>query len=186
MVLTGLFCSEKLSPEELDCVMEACDLILQLQAAKDAIFTYVESKMHILSPNVSHICGVGIAAKLMGVAGGLTAMSKMPACNILLLGSQKKVSAGFSAANTLPHTGHIFYSELVQSQPPEVRGLITNCHQLSSILYFISCHITRSCHTFLQVRRKGARLVASKLALAARVDAMRDAAIAGPTVGLST
>eukprot|EP00045_Choanoeca_perplexa_P008737 m.82094 g.82094 ORF g.82094 m.82094 type:complete len:487 (-) comp14599_c0_seq1:958-2418(-) len=144
---------ETLTEEELERVMEASDLILRLQAAKDTIFTYVESKMHILSPNVSHICGVGIAAKLMGVAGGLTAMSKMPACNILLLGSQKKVSAGFSAANTLPHTGHIFYSDLVQNQPPEIR-------------------------------RKAARLVASKLALAARVDAMRDPSITGPTVGV--
>ncbi|CAG7728594.1 unnamed protein product, partial [Allacma fusca] len=32
--------------------------------------------------------------KLMGIAGGLTKLSKMPACNILVLGSQKKVLGG--------------------------------------------------------------------------------------------
>eukprot|EP00730_Choanoeca_flexa_P015054 TRINITY_DN6814_c0_g1_i3.p1 TRINITY_DN6814_c0_g1~~TRINITY_DN6814_c0_g1_i3.p1 ORF type:complete len:489 (+),score=153.93 TRINITY_DN6814_c0_g1_i3:54-1520(+) len=144
---------EVLDEEELTRVMEAADLILRLQRAKETIYGYVESKMHILSPNVSHICGVAIAAKIMGVAGGLTALSKMPACNILLLGSSKKVSAGFSAANTLPHTGHVFHCQLVQSQPAEVR-------------------------------RKCARLVAGKLALAARVDAMRDTSVTGPTVGI--
>ncbi|EDQ92511.1 uncharacterized protein MONBRDRAFT_35569 [Monosiga brevicollis MX1] len=144
---------EELSEEALARVIEACDLMLQLQESKEKIYAYVESKMHLLAPNITHICGVSIAAKLLGIAGGLTALSKMPACNILLLGSQKKVATGFSAATNLPHTGHIFYSDVVQGQPPESR-------------------------------RKCARLVAGKLALAARVDAMRESKITGATVGL--
>lgn len=110
-----------MTEEELGRVLEACTLILQLQGSKETIFNYVEGKMHIMAPNLTHICSASVAAKLLGVAGGLTALSKMPACNILLLGSQKKVSAGFSAANTLPHTGFIYYSGLVQSQPAEFR-----------------------------------------------------------------
>jgi U4/U6 small nuclear ribonucleoprotein PRP31 len=38
--------------------------------------------MNILAPNLSAIVGTGTAAKLLGVAGGLHAFSKMPACNI--------------------------------------------------------------------------------------------------------
>eukprot|EP00056_Hartaetosiga_gracilis_P019928 m.16658 g.16658 ORF g.16658 m.16658 type:complete len:522 (+) comp8034_c0_seq1:48-1613(+) len=111
----------EMSVEELDRVNEGCSMLLDLVQHKSAIYEYVESKMSFLAPNLTHICGSSTAARLLGVAGGLVKLSKMPACNVLLLGSQKKVMSGFSAAQTLPHTGFIFYSDIVQSQPPEYR-----------------------------------------------------------------
>ena len=53
-----------------------------------------------------------------GIAGGLTNLSKMPACNVQILGSQKKTLSGFSTAAILPHTGHVYYSEIAQKTPP--------------------------------------------------------------------
>lgn len=38
--------------------------------------------MNILAPNLSAIVGTSTAAKLLGVAGGLTAFAKTPACNV--------------------------------------------------------------------------------------------------------
>jgi U4/U6 small nuclear ribonucleoprotein PRP31 len=55
---------------------------------------------------------------ISGVAGGLTALSKMPSCNIQLLGNQKRTLSGFSQTATLPHTGFIFESPIVQDTPP--------------------------------------------------------------------
>jgi U4/U6 small nuclear ribonucleoprotein PRP31 len=46
------------------------------------IFMYVSSRMNVLAPNLSAIVGTTTAAKLLGVAGGLTGLSKMPACNV--------------------------------------------------------------------------------------------------------
>ena len=54
----------------------------------------------------------------MGVAGGLTKLSKMPACNVLCLGQQKKILSGFSQVATLPHTGFVYYSDIVQDTIP--------------------------------------------------------------------
>eukprot|EP00041_Stephanoeca_diplocostata_P009519 m.146759 g.146759 ORF g.146759 m.146759 type:complete len:364 (+) comp17775_c0_seq2:133-1224(+) len=109
---------KQLSEEELKRVLEACDMGLALNDAKNKIFDYVESRMFFLAPNVTHICGANTAAKMLGVAGGLTNLSKMPACNIQLLGSAKRSLAGFSAAAMLPHTGFVYYCEIVQKQPP--------------------------------------------------------------------
>lgn len=61
---------------------------------------YVSSRMNVLAPNLSTIVGTTTAAKLLGVAGGLTGLAKMPACNV-------HVGAGFS----VPHrmlTAHDF------------------------------------------------------------------------------
>ncbi len=38
--------------------------------------------MNVLAPNLSAIVGTTTAAKLLGVAGGLAALAKMPACNV--------------------------------------------------------------------------------------------------------
>lgn len=38
--------------------------------------------MNILAPNLSAIVGTTTAAKLLGVAGGLTGLAKMPSCNV--------------------------------------------------------------------------------------------------------
>jgi len=112
---------QKLTPEELDMLQEGCDMSMDLNSFKMKIYEYVESRMSFIAPNLSIIVGASVAAKLMGVAGGLTNLSKMPACNVLILGSQKKTLSGFSSTNILPHTGFIYHSDLTQSTPPDLR-----------------------------------------------------------------
>ena len=65
--------------------------------------------------------GPSIAAKLVGVAGGLHNLAKMPSCNVQLLGAQKKVLAGFSVSSVLPHSGFVYFSEIAQSVSEDVR-----------------------------------------------------------------
>ncbi|XP_065898925.1 U4/U6 small nuclear ribonucleoprotein Prp31-like [Dysidea avara] len=134
---------QRIEQEELDLIFEACDMAESLNEIKLHILEYVESRMTFISPNLSQIVGSTVAAKLMGIAGGLTSLSKMPACNIQVLGAQKKTLSGFSSATVLPHTGLVFYSEMVQSVPADLQ-------------------------------RKAARIVASKCALAARVDSFHE------------
>lgn len=77
---------QNLKDYELELINEACDVAVKLEEIKGKIFQYVESRMTFIAPNLSLIVGASTAAKLMGIAGGLTNLSKMPACNILLLG----------------------------------------------------------------------------------------------------
>ncbi|KAI0824675.1 Nop domain-containing protein [Trametes gibbosa] len=102
-------------------VERACDLADRLEEARKKIFMYVSSRMNILAPNLSAIVGTTTAAKLLGVAGGLSGIAKMPACNVHLLGAQKKIAAGFSSVTQRRHTGFVFQSDLVQQTPPEYR-----------------------------------------------------------------
>lgn len=110
-----------LSDEDLDRVLEACQLGKQLSEHKEKILNYVESRMTFIAPNLSIIVGASTAAKLLGLAGGLTNLSKMPSCNILLLGSHRKNLSGFSTTAARPHAGFIYYSKLVQDSPPDLR-----------------------------------------------------------------
>lgn len=111
----------QLTESEREEIVEACDMAIELNNYKQRIYEYVESRMAFIAPNVSAIVGASTAAKIMGVAGGLTKLSKMPACNVLLLGSQRKMLSGFSQAASLPHTGFIYHSDIVQDTPPDFR-----------------------------------------------------------------
>lgn len=134
-----------LDPADLATVEEACDVALALDGIKARIFDYVESRMALVAPNLSAVVGASTAAKLMGAAGGLTALSKMPSGHVQLLGQQKKASSSSSSSGYHPsaaapqHAGFIHFSEAVQKVPPDLR-------------------------------RKAARVVGAKCALAARID----------------
>ena len=113
-----------------------------LEAARQRSVEFVESRMEVLAPNVTKLLGPGVAAVLMGLAGGLTAMSKIPACNMQLIGQEKdgkKHLAGYSNAASMPNTGLIYYCDLVLGAPPALR-------------------------------RKALKVVAAKVTLAARID----------------
>lgn len=112
---------QNLTDEELQRVIEACLIAFNLSENKQTILSYVESRMTFIAPNLSIIVGASTAAKLMGMAGGLTNLTKMPSCNILLLGAQKKFLGGFSSTTARPHAGAIFFSKIVQDCQPEFR-----------------------------------------------------------------
>ncbi|KAM7266030.1 hypothetical protein ACFE04_003713 [Oxalis oulophora] len=64
--------------------------ILYLDDANRKIIDFVVSRIGFIAPNLSAVVGSRVAAKLMGTAGGLSASAKMPACNVQLLGAEKK------------------------------------------------------------------------------------------------
>jgi len=132
----------KLTAAEWKTVERATAVAEELRVARETIFGYVESRMASVAPNLSAIVGTNIAAKLLGLAGGLQAFSRQPACNIMLFGAQKKslASSHMSAAGHQRHVGFIFQSPIVQSAQPEDR-------------------------------RKAQRAVSAKCILAARIDA---------------
>lgn len=83
-----------LTDSEKRQINEACDMAINLNNFKSKIFEYVESRMTFIAPNLSMIIGASTAAKILGIAGGLTKLSKIPACNIVVLGAQKKTLSG--------------------------------------------------------------------------------------------
>lgn len=129
--VTASTTSGKPLPEEnLKKTIDACDRALALDSAKKKVLDFVESRMGYIAPNLSAIVGSAVAAKLMGTAGGLSALAKMPACNVQLLGAKRKNLAGFSTATSQFRVGYIEQTEIFQSTPPALR--IRACRLLAA------------------------------------------------------
>lgn len=125
---------QTLTDAEWKLTEEACDMALDLDAARRKIMNYVESRMTVIAPNLSNVIGTSTAAKLLTAAGGLTAFCKIPACNVQVLGNNKKTNTGFSAAHMERHTGYIYYSDLVNSAPQDLRRKLVKIISAKAVL----------------------------------------------------
>ncbi|KJH53359.1 snoRNA binding domain protein [Dictyocaulus viviparus] len=113
---------KSLEPEELNAVREACDLAEKLHSDRISMYRLIELRMALIAPNLVHLLGAATTALLVSQAGGLAPLSRMPACNIQVLGRQRRSLAGFSSTATLPHAGFVYFHPLVQSMPPDLKS----------------------------------------------------------------
>ena len=131
-----------LSNDELDAVNATCTYLDELKSIQTELTTFVESRMERWAPNVCALIGPALAAQLLATTGGLAELSKIPACNLQLLGKNKSTSAsrgGMATQSRTQHAGYLIECELVQSTPN-------------------------------YLKMKATKAVAGKLALAARTD----------------
>lgn len=133
----------KLESEEIDNVMQACSVAEDLTNLRAKLLFFVEKNMTTIAPNLSVVLGAPIAAKLMGLTGGLSNLAQMPSCNVSILGSHR-VSNIESNINAPPRVGLIYECDLIQKIPFDHRK---------------------------DVRKRAIKWVANKCVLAARCDA---------------
>ena len=109
------------SEEELAVVTEASSMLIQLEDDRTAILNFVADRLASIAPNLSAIVSTSIAAKLIGIAGGLPALAKIPAGNMQLLGAKKDGRSGLSTRGGDVHFGFIASADVIQQTPPALR-----------------------------------------------------------------
>ncbi|WFD33347.1 U4/U6-U5 snRNP complex subunit prp31 [Malassezia cuniculi] len=112
-----------LAHDEWERVADACKMVHELDAVRRSVLEYVESRMTLLAPNMSALVGTRVATKLLGAAGGLTALAKIPACNLHLLGAARKHSGGLSTIHgaSTRYSGFLAQARLVADTPEDYR-----------------------------------------------------------------
>jgi len=131
-----------LTKEELAAVDEAATYMENLLDVQTKLIEFVERSMEDLAPSVCALIGPSTAARLIGLVGGLAELTKIPSCNLQVIGQVKQNStsrAGMSNASTKRHVGIVADCDLVKAVPK-------------------------------QMQKKALKLVSAKLALAARFD----------------
>ena len=132
-----------LTETELAQCHELTTYMNQIHDTQNTLTEFVTARMRNLAPSVCALTGEALAAKLIGIAGGLSELSLIPSCNLQVMGQTKQTSssrAGFGSQGTQPHMGILVQAPLCQSVPKSER-------------------------------RKVLKWVAAKVALAARCDA---------------
>ncbi|KAI9674732.1 MAG: U4/U6-U5 snRNP complex subunit prp31 [Caeruleum heppii] len=111
----------ELSDTELQRVVRACEMTLQLDKAKKTLTDYVQSRMNRFAPNLTELIGSLTAAQLLNFAGGLTGLAKMPACNLAPLGSKKQSQTGFATNVGVRQQGFLYQSPIIRGIPSDLK-----------------------------------------------------------------
>jgi U4/U6 small nuclear ribonucleoprotein PRP31 len=131
-----------LTTRELEQVDDAATYIEDIIQVQNELAEFVEQRMESLAPSICALVGAPTAARLIGLAGGLAELTKIPACNLQVLGQVKQNAAsraGLSSISTSRHQGVL-----------------------------MDCDLVKQCPKHLQ--KKALKTVAAKLALSARCD----------------
>ncbi|KEG14713.1 trans-splicing factor [Trypanosoma grayi] len=107
----------ELSDDELHRVLEACQEIDTLEAAKQTFLEYIQRSMPLICPNLCAFLGTGITSQLFAIAGGVRALSTMDPGELSRLGSTRAGSSGIA----LRTTGFLSNSDFVVNHPPQLR-----------------------------------------------------------------
>lgn len=111
---------QELAAEELARVRQACDMVIALNSAKQTLMEYVQSRMNIFAPNLTALIGSVTAAQLLNAAGGLTGLSKTPACNLPGWGSKKR-QAGLATNIGVRQQGYLYSSDMIHGIPNDLK-----------------------------------------------------------------
>lgn len=111
----------RLTEEQLGRLDEACDAAEAIASSRDRLLRFVESRMAFLAPNISALVGPRLASELVGLAGGVAALARIPACNIQVMGRSKQSANGLSRLSVKAHNGLVHEAPLVKSAPPQLR-----------------------------------------------------------------
>lgn len=108
--------------EEWKSTREVANILVGMEKVRRSILKFIESRMERLAPNVTALVGVEVASKLVGAAGGIMQLSRIPAGNIQVIGSGgRKHLAGLSSASVGLHSGFIAEAPLVAEVAPEYK-----------------------------------------------------------------
>jgi U4/U6 small nuclear ribonucleoprotein PRP31 len=113
-----------LTHDELIKVDNASQHMEDLWKVQTELIEFIKNRMNDWAPNTSALIGPSLAAKMIGIAGGLRELSRIPACNLQVLGQVKSNAAsraGLSTISSQPHTGMLNECDLVQSSPSYLR-----------------------------------------------------------------
>eukprot|EP01086_Lenisia_limosa_P001000 TRINITY_DN11802_c0_g1_i1.p1 TRINITY_DN11802_c0_g1~~TRINITY_DN11802_c0_g1_i1.p1 ORF type:complete len:485 (-),score=131.38 TRINITY_DN11802_c0_g1_i1:4-1458(-) len=106
-----------LEGDEYENIHKLTNEMIELDEKKTLLLDFTERNMVSIAPNMCKVVGAPVAAQLLGAAGGVISLSKLPSGNVQLLGTHRKYLGGFSLLNVDTRSGFLAGCELLKKAP---------------------------------------------------------------------
>lgn len=114
----------ELTREDMAMLRSFAGELCRLYALREELQRYLEHLMQSLAPNVNHLVGTTVGAKLIALAGGVEKLASMPGSRIQVLGAEKALFRHLRGRGRAPKHGVIFQYPAVKAAPRWQRGKI--------------------------------------------------------------
>merc|ERR1712025_1320494 len=133
----------EITDEDLANIMTLCERVIELTEYRASLSEYLKLRMNAIAPNLTHMVGELVGARLISHAGSLMSLAKHPSSTVQILGAEKALFRALKTKKSTPKYGLIYHASLVGQSAPTLKGKIS-------------------------------RVLAAKLSLCARMDALGD------------
>ena len=113
-----------LPPEERAAVMAFAGLARDLQRERRHLEAHLDARMKALAPNLAHLAGPLIGARLIALAGGLEPLARLPASTVQLLGAERALFRHLREGTRPPKHGVLFQHPWIHRAPRWQRGAL--------------------------------------------------------------
>ena len=142
----------EITKQDLAHIHELCERVIELSEYRASLADYLKQRMNAIAPNLTHMVGELIGARLISHAGSLLNLAKHPASTVQILGAEKALFRALKMREQTPKYGLIYHASVVGQSQQKYKGKIS-------------------------------RVLAAKLSLCARVDALGDQTEATVAIG---
>ncbi|KAF8821656.1 putative nucleolar protein 5 [Cardiosporidium cionae] len=133
----------EITDDDLANILELADRVEELTEYRNSLAEYLKHRMNALAPNLTHMVGELVGARLISHSGSLMNLAKHPSSTVQILGAEKALFRALKTKSQTPKYGLIYHATLVGQTAPKFKGKIS-------------------------------RVLAAKLSLCIRVDALGD------------
>jgi U4/U6 small nuclear ribonucleoprotein PRP31 len=147
-----------LTQSQLDHVNQCIAYIDQVLNIKERLIHHVEQHMEYLAPNMVALIGPTLAARMVSTAGGMAELTRIPSCNLQVLGQQKSTSASRAGLST-----SIAAAASMSAAASTTRNVLKPHEGILA-----ECDLYNAVQSHFQ--RKALKVIAAKLALCIRCD----------------
>uniref|UniRef100_A0A7S1KTK2 Nop domain-containing protein n=1 Tax=Percolomonas cosmopolitus TaxID=63605 RepID=A0A7S1KTK2_9EUKA len=113
-----------IAEEDLLHINLLCHEIVETFAYRERLYAYIRNRMQAIAPNLTHLVGELVGARLISHAGSLMNLAKHPASTVQILGAEKALFRALKAKQNTPKYGLLYSAQLVGLAPHKFRGRI--------------------------------------------------------------
>lgn len=115
----------EITDDDLNKILELAERVSELVEYRSTLAEYLKNRMCALAPNLTHMVGELVGARLLAHAGSLVSLAKHPASTIQILGAEKALFRALKTKKSTPKYGLIYHASMVGQTAPKLKGKIS-------------------------------------------------------------
>jgi len=114
----------EINEEDVNCIVDLAKEVIELTEYRSKLFEYLKNRMQAIAPNLTHLVGELVGARLISHAGSLINLAKQPSSTVQILGAEKALFRALKAKQNTPKYGLIYHASLIGQAGQKNKGKI--------------------------------------------------------------
>ena len=115
----------EITQDDLETIAMLAQQVVDFKEQRDELYAYLTQRMNAIAPNLTHLVGELVGARLIAQCGSMVNLAQSPASTIQIIGAEKALFRALKTKHHTPKYGLIYHASLVgQASTSKNKGKI--------------------------------------------------------------